>query len=319
MISEDSKMNGGDSMQERPLVSVLVLSYRNIDGIWPTLESILSQDYPNLEIIVSDDGTEGFEGVAPDIGRYIAENNRGNVVNSEVYTLKVNQGTVKNANAAVERSRGDYIKTISPDDCFTCDNAISKYVSFMQSEGCLVAFAKLRGVDDEGCFVYKLAACEDDYNMLSHCSPEEISNKLYARNILPGAAEFFDRSVFDRYGLFPEKIRLIEDYPYWLHLAAQGVRFGFLDEVLVDYRLSGVSSSGHYSVAFMRDMYAIYDEYIFPNDRRFGAIQPLYNKLKKWGLDYYMSEARRDEMSTASKILNRIRYLPFHCLTRLTR
>lgn len=313
------KMGLEDTTQDKPLVSVLVLSYRNVDGIWPTLDSILSQDYPKLEIVVSDDGTEGFEDVAPDIRRYIAENNNGNVVNAEVYSLGANQGTVKNANTAVERSHGDYIKTISPDDCFSCNDAISKYVSFMQAEGCLVAFAKLRGVDDGGRFVNKLASCEDDYDMLKKCSPEEISNKLYARNILPGAAEFFDRRVFERYGLFPEGIRLIEDYPYWLHLSAHGVRFGFLDEVLVDYRLSGVSSAGHYSVAFMRDMYAIYDEYIFPNDRRFGAVQPLYNKLKRWGLDYYMSEARRDEMTAVAKVFNRVRYLPFHFAAKLMR
>ena len=32
-----------------PLVSILILSYRNLDGIFTTLDSILAQDYPNIE------------------------------------------------------------------------------------------------------------------------------------------------------------------------------------------------------------------------------------------------------------------------------
>lgn len=297
------------------LVSILVLSYRNVDGLFPTLESILEQDYPNIEIIVSDDGTEGFESIIPELDSFISERNRGNVSSVDFYTLESNAGTVKNANRAVGRARGRYIKTISPDDCFAKTDAVTRYVQFMQEEKCLVAFAKLRGVDDAGNYVNKLASCDDDYDVLRKLSSEQILNRLYARNFLPGAAEFFDCEVFEKYGLFPEKVKLIEDYSYWLHLAAKGVRFGFLDEVLVDYRLSGVSSAGHYGKAFMNDMYVIYDEYIFPNDNRFGAAQPFYNKLKRWGLDYYMAEAKVEELSRAVNLLNKIRYLPFALFT----
>lgn len=306
-----------ESNAASPLVSVLVLSYRNIEGITPTLDSIMSQDYPNIEIVVSDDGTEGFDSCVPKLKSYIEQNSGSNIVSFDVYTLDENKGTVRNANCAIERSHGSFIKTISPDDVFAKKDAISSYVRFMRENGCLVAFAKLRGVDDEGNFVYRLASCEDDYALLGALSPGQILDRLYSRNFLPGAAEFFDRRVFERYGFFPEEIRLIEDYPYWIILAASGVRFGFLDEVLVDYRLSGVSSSGEYSPAFMRDMYAIYERYIFPNDRRFGPLQPVYNKLKRWGLDYYAAEARRDEMGQPAKVLTRLRYLPFHCVVRL--
>lgn len=299
-----------------PLVSVIVLSYRNVEGITPTLLSILDQDYPNIEVIVSDDGTDGFQSLIPEIENLIREKNKGNIVNIDVYTLECNQGTVRNANAAVRRAHGEYVKTISPEDCFARRDAISQYVRFMQTEGCLVAFAKLRGVNNEGEYVYNLAACEDDYALLKTLAPQQILNKLYARNFLPGAAEFFDSRVFELYGMFPEVVRLIEDYSYWLHLAMCDVRFGFLDEILVDYRLSGVSSSGHYGQAFMNDMYVIYEEYVFPHDKRFGVFQPIYNKLKRWGLDYYMAEAQRGQVSAFSRAFNRVRYLPFHLLTR---
>lgn len=45
----------------RSLVSVIVLSYKNIKGIYDTVDSILKQDYDNIEIVISDDGTPNFQ------------------------------------------------------------------------------------------------------------------------------------------------------------------------------------------------------------------------------------------------------------------
>ena len=44
----------------RELVAVIVLSYKNVKGIYDTLDSVLSQDYENIEIIISDDATPNF-------------------------------------------------------------------------------------------------------------------------------------------------------------------------------------------------------------------------------------------------------------------
>ena len=77
--------------------------------------------------------------------------------------------------------------------------------------------------------------------------------------------------------MFDEDIRLIEDYPYWMHLARNNVKFGFINKVLIDYRMTGVSSGGVYSEMFMKDMFTLYDKYIFPYDTRYGKLQKIYN------------------------------------------
>lgn len=324
MIVDNSFLNsnGCDDMiaaqgNSFPLVSVLVLSYRNIDGIYLTLDSILTQDYPNLEIVISDDASPGFSDCIDNIVRYIEVRNSGNVNNIVINSIKVNGGTVKNANAAVLASTGAYIKTISPEDCLASPHALSTYVSFMQNTDYKVCFAKLRGVDESGEYKYRLSSCESNYDKLRSYSVEQTRNRLFSRNFLPGAAEFFDRRIFDEYGLFPEKVRLIEDYSYWLHLSSCGVAFGYIDEVLVDYRLSGVSSSGHYGKAFMNDMFTIYNEFIFPHDQRFGRFQGVYNAIKKSGLNFYLAEAEWDEMTVREKVGVRLKYLPFCCFVRL--
>lgn len=309
-------MNSSSSNKETPLVSVLILSYKNLDGIFATLDSVASQDYPNLEVIISDDGTPGFEDSIPLLRSYAKDHFKPGhslVLNP----IKTNAGTVRNANSAIGLASGRYIKTISPDDVFTISSAISDYVRYMEEHDYLVCFAKMRGIGDNGTIYHDLAACDSDYVALRSLSPKEILNKLYARNFLPGAAEFFDRKVFDKYGLFDERIRLIEDYSYWLHLAQNDVRFGFIDKVLIDYSLTGVSSSGSYGSLFMQDMFTIYELYIFPFDNRYGILQPIYNLLKKRGLYYYLEKSLVSEKTPAQKALFIAKYLPYCLYTRV--
>ena len=302
-------------MKKSKRISVILLSYKNIPGIYDTIDSIVMQDYPDVELIVSDDGTPEFEKESDTIIKYIEERNRGNITSIIINALKENKGTVKNINSAIRLSSGFYIKLISSEDCFAHERALSDYVDFMEENKLGICFGKMRGVTIDGTFKDELLACESDYDLLKSYSLKQQRNRLFARNYLPAPAAFMRRKLFDKYGLFDEDIRLIEDFPYWIMLSNRGVKFGFLDEVTVYYRLSGVSSMGSYSEKFMEDMFVIYDKYVFPNDRRYGLLQPVYNRLKKDGLCFYMEKARMKNYPSVKRALIRLRYAPFFAYT----
>lgn len=298
-------------MDKKKLVSVIVLSYRNVKGIFCTLDSILMQTYPEIEILISDDGTPDFEKTEGDILNYINEKKKSNIKNIIINAIKVNGGTVKNINSAIKKAGGEYFKVLAAEDCLAGVDALDQYVEYMERAKVLIAFAKMRGVTLTGEYRDELLACESDYDLLKGYSVEETKNRLFKRNFLPAPAWIADKRLFEEYGLFLEDTRLIEDYPYWIYLAMHNVKFGYIDKVLVHYRLSGVSSAGSYSEMFMRDMFVIYDKYIFPNDCRFGILQPLYNQLKRMGLNFYMAKARWGKITIARKIMYRVIYCPF--------
>ncbi|MFG6326301.1 MAG: glycosyltransferase [Lachnospiraceae bacterium] len=300
----------------REMVSVIILSYRNTQGIYETLESVLSQKYDNIELIISDDGTPGFSEELHNIEDYIEAKKNSNIKNTVINAIEVNGGTVKNINSAIKKARGKYIKILSSEDRFSNSDALDKYVEYMENTKGVIAFGKMRGVTREGEYKYELLSCESDYKLLKSYTIEDTRNRLFKRNFLPAPAWIADRRLFEENGLFPEDTRLIEDYPYWLYLSMKGVKFDYIDEVLIDYRLSGVSSGGFYGEMFMKDMLVIYNKYIFPYDRRFGIFQPVYNCLKRGGLNFYMSAARWDKMSAGRKILAGIKYFPFFILVK---
>lgn len=272
---------------QKGLISFIIPIYRNFEGVYDTLRSVFQQDYPQIEIILSDDGSPNYENEFPRLKEY-AESHRTKAIQRIVYHhLPENKGTVQNANEAYHLAEGEYIKDLSPEDILVGPDALTRYVQFLEKSGKLICFCRQEGITESGEIVKHLASSAEDYDTLRRLSPLELRDRLFERNCLPGPAWFAKKELFERYGYYLPVTRLIEDYPYWLHLCTQEVPIGFMDEVLIRYRLSN-SGKGNYSAAFLRDMFEIQKTCIFPYDRRYGVLQPAYNLLKKMGLKAYM-------------------------------
>ena len=110
------------------LVSIIILSYRNLRYLKETIDSTLNQEYKNIELILGDDGSDNFNCV--EYENYINSNKRTNIKNVIVYKNESNIGIVKNLNKAIGLSKGKYIKWMAADDEFYDKYAIDKMINF---------------------------------------------------------------------------------------------------------------------------------------------------------------------------------------------
>ena len=257
---------------EEQLVSIVVLSYKNLQYIKNTLDSILIQDYKNIELIIGDDGSENFDSeIYKD---YINKKNLGNIKNIIIYSNEKNLGTVKNANKAISLCKGEYIKFIAADDEFYSKDIISKMVEYMYKNNSIILMtnilwcdSKMNELDDA-----KQKIERNKKNLTLGKESKVFFKKLAQYCYIQAPGVMFKKYLFDKYGEFDEDYILIEDWNTWLRLTRKGVRFDYLDIVSVKYRVgTGVSTSNEPNPLFVQDYIKCIEKEILPDRKELGS------------------------------------------------
>ncbi len=114
------------------LVSIIVPVYNTQKYLARCVDSLLGQDYENLEFILVDDGsTDGSEIL---VDEYQKKDARVRVIHQE------NMGVSLSRNRAIETARGEYIRFVDSDDWLP-ENATSLLVSAAEEAGCDMVIA----------------------------------------------------------------------------------------------------------------------------------------------------------------------------------
>lgn len=262
------------------LVSIIICSYKNIHYILDTIDSVLIQDYENIELIISDDHTEDFyEDRYID---YIEKNNRGNIKNIIVNKNKENLGTVKNVNNAIKMSKGSIIKIIAADDVFYDKSVITLFVEYFELNHSYVVASKIARCDANLNMVansYFHAKNDDKLkSLLSRFDAKKCFIELCKGAFIPAPGVCFLKETFEKYGYFDEAYRLMEDWPMWLKLVRQGCRIDYLDTISVKYRMNvGVSMTSN--DIFNSEKVQCFNNEIFPYIKDWGY---KINKVVRW-------------------------------------
>jgi glycosyltransferase involved in cell wall biosynthesis len=223
--------------QPTPLVSVIIPTYNYGRFLGECIESALDQTYPNIDVIVVDDGSEDDTAAVvaryPQV-RYFYQPHNGN-------------GTVRAVNRGIREAKGELIAWLSSDDRFLSDK-LEKQVRALQ---------RAQEHDSRVCLVYSDIYCvAPDTAGLRHCPlpPEEqqrqlmehgrvrwlggiprytddqLLAQLLSHNFINGCTTLIERHVFDDIGFFDESLPRTGDLEMWLRMLAHGYRFEFVPE-----------------------------------------------------------------------------------------
>ncbi len=203
-----------------PLVSIVVPSYNHERYLGAAIDSILAQDYPEVELIVIDDGsTDGSPAILKSYGARFH------------WEIQPNRGQVATLNRGWQMSRGDVLGYLSADDLLL-PAAVSSAVSCLErNPDAVLAYCDFNLVDPNSAVVRRVRTPEFDYR--------EMLTKMICP---PGPGAFFRRSAFEKAGLWHSGFRQMLDYEYWLRLGLHG-RFARIPEVLAAYRVHPGSQS----------------------------------------------------------------------------
>lgn len=310
------RFGGLDAMcSNDSLITVLIISYCSTEGIFPTLMSVFEQNHSFVEVVIADDGTPGFDKDVPAIQEFVRLNARENIKDVRVLESCENRGTVANINRGIEDAQGAYIKILPADDTLRGSGTLSEYLSFMREHPDVdIVFSKIHAIALDGANYDFARMPEKDIRRFDTLSNAQIANMLYRKNIFSAPTWFAKKDLFERYGLFPTCVRLVEDYPYWCMLARTDCRFGFIDKALVNYKLSGVTSKKRPNKTVIEDLIIADREFVFPYDKRYGIFQPMCNAFKRGLSNFSLELARWDDMDAKARVLSILRHAPYHVL-----
>ena len=123
-------------MNENDLVSIIIPAYNTGSRVKSSLESVIAQDYENIEIIVVDDASSDNTGTyAHDI---LSESGR----RYKIITHENNSGVSSSRNAGIENASGKYICFVDADDIIRV-NFISSLHEVITHGQCDIAFCGL--------------------------------------------------------------------------------------------------------------------------------------------------------------------------------
>jgi glycosyltransferase involved in cell wall biosynthesis len=204
-------------MTDTPLVSVVVPTLNRARFLPPTLDSILNQDYANIEVIVIDAGsTDETEAVLRSYGDRIR------------WLARPDRGAFDAINDGWKMAKGDVWAWLNADDTWVTPNAVSTAVSYLQQHPeADVVYGDCGGIDIDGRLTwYGAAEPWDLRKAILECHP-----------VLNQPATFMRREIIERIGyLFPA---WCHDHELWLRIALAGGRFATIPAHLGNARLWG--------------------------------------------------------------------------------
>ncbi len=208
------------SPDERPLVSAIVPYYRAADFVSETVESLLAQSYPRIEIVLVNDGS--FELA----DRVVAELAAQNPV---LVVTQMNQGLGAARNFGISQSRGRYVFPLDADNLAEPE-FVARCVEVLEADPDVAyvtswsRYIEIDGQPREGPHL--------GYQPLGNHTP-----LLADENVAGDAAAVIRRRLFDAGFRYSDELTSYEDWHLYRELQRAGHLGAVIPERLLRYRV----------------------------------------------------------------------------------
>ena len=265
-----------------PKVSIITPSYNQADFLAATIESVLSQDYPDIEYIIMDGGsTDGSVDIIRKYEDRLA-----------YWISQPDKGQSEALNKGFARSTGDILTWICSDDTLL-PGAVSTAVSlFAKNPGAGLIYGDARNIDPEG---KQLG--------IRFGVPFSVRG-MVVDNPVPQPASFFSRAAWERFGPLNENLHYAMDRQLWLRMNGR-IPIYYEPVMLATMRRHPEAKGERDRVPVKLAEKVILDEYFAEPDLPLEALAmkaTAYGRLYYYlGLNYLQTD-RFEKATTAFKI-----------------
>lgn len=197
-------------------VTIITVTYNNPDTL-KTCHSITEQTYKNFEWILVDGGSDK-EILAPlkkCAGR------------ADIFISEKDSGIYNAMNKAIKLAKGEYLIFMNGGDVFNTPDTLEKAAAYLKGDDVYYGSAN---------FVL------DGKIIAQKATPDHISLEYLAQYGICHQSSFIKRELFEKYGLYNEKLKICSDTEKFMLLLKNGCKFTAIPLTVANYDCSGISS-----------------------------------------------------------------------------
>lgn len=233
------------------LVSIVMPTYNSALFIEESLNSVISQEYINWELLIIDD--KSTDSTVKIIEKVLENEKRIKLVK-----LNENKGQAYARNIGIKKSKGEYLTFIDSDDLWN-EKFLSKMISFMKVNNLNIAYSSFERMNE---------SLSESFGVL-HCKKEVSFRDLLKNNYLSCLSTIINIKNIGKVYFLEEYKH--EDHIFWLHILKNKVSLAIgLDENLATYRIRKNSTSRN-KIKAAKWKWIIYRSYL-----KFSVIKSSY-------------------------------------------
>jgi glycosyltransferase involved in cell wall biosynthesis len=202
-------------MSSTPLVSIITPSFNTGRFIGSAVESVLTQDYRNIEYLVMDGGST--DNTLSELKRF------GNRIK---WVSERDHGQSDALNKGFLRSKGQILGWLNSDDTYVPGTITAAVEYLWTNSDVAVVYGDARYIDAHG----------DDIARCAHVEPFDRHRLFHYSDFIVQPASFFRRSAFESVGGLDAELHWCMDYDLWLKMAVKGLKFAHLPRHMANYR-----------------------------------------------------------------------------------
>lgn len=203
-------------------VSIITCCYNSAATVEHAIQSVLSQDYPNIEYIIVDGLSK--DNTLEVVSKY--KDRIGNIISEK------DDGIYDAINKGVRNATGDIVGLLHSDDFFSDNQVISRIVAAFNNQ--------IDAVYGDLQYVAK----DNPDKVIRNWISGQYRPNLFKTGWMPPHPTFYVRKgKYDELGLYNTELRISADYELMLRfIQKNGITVAYIPEVLVKMRVGGESN-----------------------------------------------------------------------------
>jgi len=206
-------------------ISIIIPAYNSSKSINKCIDSIISQTYKNLEIIILNDGSK--DNTLDIIENSKKKDNRIKVID------KANTGVANTRNHGIKVSTGEYLMFVDSDDYIDRDYIENMYIEMVENNSDVI-ISGMTSCKENGQIIQKISYKNKNENLKLEDITEEIINKLTFCSAC--------KTLFKKELILKNKIYFNEELKY-----CEDMLFSF-NTLLVAKKIRYINNTGYYYV-----------------------------------------------------------------------